>query len=130
MPTVTQLIEAEDDDGHIFESILQIMLSYVKYGEIKYGEEPLSDERIQTIFHLLPELDSAITNPSGKARWNVVNLVLIRCWEYIQDYIELCKRNRKRPKPPVQALPWQKLSQNECRLWQAVPVTEKGQVRL
>lgn len=95
MPTVTQLIEAEDDDGHIFESILQIMLSYVKYGEIKYGEEPLSDERIQTIFHLLPELDSAITNPSGKARWNVVNLVLIRCWEYIQDYIELCKKKQE-----------------------------------
>lgn len=95
MPTVTQLIEDEEDGGHIFESVLQIMLSYVKYGEIKYGEEPLSDERIQTIFHLLPALDSAVTNPSGKERWNIVNLILIRCWEYIQDYIELCKKKQE-----------------------------------
>ena len=64
IPTVTQLIEHEDDDSHIFESILQLILSYVKYGEIKYGDEPLSDERIQMVFGLLPELDSAIINPS------------------------------------------------------------------
>lgn len=95
LDTVTQLIEAEDDNWHIFDSIQQIMLSYVKFGEIKYGEEPLSDERIQTIFHLLPELDSAITNPSGRERWNVVNLILVRCWEYIQDYIEICKKKQE-----------------------------------
>ena len=41
---MTQLIENEDEGKHIFESILQIMLSYVKFGEIKYGDEPLSDE--------------------------------------------------------------------------------------
>ena len=35
--TVTQLIEQEDEESHIFESILQIMLSYAKFGEIKYG---------------------------------------------------------------------------------------------
>ena len=35
MLTVTQLIEKEDDgSGHIFQSILQIMLSYALYGEI------------------------------------------------------------------------------------------------
>lgn len=45
--TVTQMIESEDEGKHIFESILQIMLSYAKFGEIKYGDEPLSDERIQ-----------------------------------------------------------------------------------
>ncbi len=96
LPTVTQLIEREDDgERHIFESILQLMLSYVKFGEIKYGDEPLSDERIQVVFGLLPDLDSALVNPSGKDRWNVVNLVLVRCWEYIEDFMEVCKKRQE-----------------------------------
>ena len=40
IPTVTELIEKEDDGAcHIFESILQTLLSYVKFGEIKYGKD-------------------------------------------------------------------------------------------
>ena len=93
-PTVTQLIEAEEDEehpSHIFESIMQIMLCYVKFGEIKYGEESLSDERIQTIFDLIPELDSALLNSSGKERWTTVSTVLVRCWDYIESYIDRIK---------------------------------------
>ena len=94
LPTVTQLIEAEEDEehpSHIFESIMQIMLCYVKFGEIKYGEESLSDERIQTIFDLIPELDSALLNSSGKERWTTVSTVLVRCWDYIESYIDRIK---------------------------------------
>ena len=76
--TVTQLIENEDEGKHIFESILQIMLSYVKFGEIKYGDEPLSDERIQSVFGLITDIDSALMSKSGKDRLNVVNMVLVR----------------------------------------------------
>ena len=76
MPTVTQMIEQEEEgERHIFDSLLQMMLSYVKFGEIKYGEEPLSDERIQTIFGLLPVMDQALINSSGKDRWKVVNQI-------------------------------------------------------
>lgn len=89
VPTVTQLKEREAEGGHIMQSVLQLLLSYVKYGELKYGEEPLSDERIQLVFGLLPELDRAVANPSARERLNVVNLVLIRCWDYIRDFIEL-----------------------------------------
>lgn len=54
VPTVTRLIELEEtEDRHIFESIAQIMLSYAKFGEIKYGDEPLSDKRIQVVFSLI-----------------------------------------------------------------------------
>ena len=88
VPTVTQLKEREAEGGHIMQSVLQLLLSYVKYGELKYGEEPLSDERIQLVFGLLPELDCAVVNPSARERLNTVNLVLIRCWEYIRDFIE------------------------------------------
>lgn len=96
IPTVTQLIEQEDDDGrHIFESILQLMLSYAKYGEIKYGDEPLSDERIQAVFGLITDIDSALMNRSGKERLNVVNMTLIRCWDYIEDFCEVCKKRQE-----------------------------------
>lgn len=64
--TLTQLKEYEEDGGHIAMSVLQSILSYVKFGQIKYGDEPLSDERIQAVFELLPELDSAITDTSAK----------------------------------------------------------------
>ena len=95
MRTVTQMMEMEDaGSGHIFHTILQIMLSYALYGEIKYGETPLSDERIQTIFRLIPQLDTAVTTASAKERWKIVSLILIRCWHHIEDYIELCKKHQ------------------------------------
>lgn len=97
-----------------------MMLSYVKFGEIKYGEEPLSDERIQTIFGLLPEMDQALINPSGKDRWKVVNLILIRCWDSIKDYIELYKKDMQKRKLPVPVrLQPQKDCQKHWRHWQA-----------
>lgn len=96
IPAVTQLIEQEDDDGrHIFESILQLMLSYAKYGEIKYGDEPLSDERIQAVFGLITDIDSALMNRFGRERLNVVNTTLIRCWDYIEDFCEVCKKRQE-----------------------------------
>ena len=93
MPTVTELIEQENDgEAHIFQSILQIMLSYAKFGEIKYGEEPLSDERIQTVFGLIGDIDAALFNRSGKERLMATNMVLIKCWKYIKDFCEYSKQ--------------------------------------
>lgn len=93
--TLTQLKEYEEDGGHIAISVLQSILSYVKFGQIKYGDEPLSDERIQAVFELLPELDSAITDTSAKNRWSVTNQILVRCWPYWQDYLEHCEELQK-----------------------------------
>ena len=73
---------------------LQIMLSYAKYGEIKYGDEPLGDERIQTVFSLIHEIDSALLSHSGKKRLEIVNTILVRCWGYIEDFSEMCKQRQ------------------------------------
>ena len=81
--------------GHILESILQIMLSYAKFGRIKYGGEPKTDERIKTVFGLIDDIDEALMNRSGKERLNAVNTVMIRCWEYIQDFCEVCKEHQE-----------------------------------
>lgn len=93
VPTLTELIEQEDDEtGHIWLSIQQLILSYVKWGELKYGQEPLSDERVQLVFSMLSELDTALTNPSAKVRMNIVNIIAIRCWPYIKDFLEHCEQ--------------------------------------
>jgi len=94
-PTLTQAIESESNGGHIWLTVLQTMLSYVKYGEIKYGEEPLTDERVQMVFSLLPVLDRALTETSAKERWNAVNIILVRCWRYIKDFFEYCENLSK-----------------------------------
>ncbi|MBQ6876197.1 MAG: VWA domain-containing protein [Lachnospiraceae bacterium] len=96
MPTVTQLIEKEDGENqHIFESIAQMILSYVKFGEIKYGDEPLSDVRIQTLFGMISELDEALTCNMGKDRLKTVNFIMIRCWEYMREFCEVCKKRQE-----------------------------------
>ena len=96
IPTVTDFIEQEENDGrHIFESILGIMLSYVLFGEIKYGEEPLTDERISTVFGLLDEIDNSLMTSSGKERYNAVNMILVRSWDYVKDFCEVCKERQK-----------------------------------
>ena len=86
--TLTQLIESESDGGHIWLTIDALILSYVKYGELKYGDEPLTDNRVQKVFSLLNELDTAVTETSQKERWNTVNIIMVRCWEYIKDFID------------------------------------------
>ena len=94
MPTVTQIKENEEEGGHIFHSILQVMLSYTLFGEIKYGDEALTDERIQTVFGLITEIDQAVMVKSAKCRCNVVNTILVRLWDYIEDYLEELKKRR------------------------------------
>ena len=96
IPTVTELIEKEDtEDRHIFESIAQIMLSYAKFGEIKYGEEPLSEERIQVVFSLISDIDAALMSRSGKERLAVVNTIIVRCWDYLEEFCEECKKRQE-----------------------------------
>ena len=94
MPDVTQMKEQEEEGGHIFQSILQIMLSYALFGEIKYGDEPLTDERIQSVFGLITEIDQAVMVKSAKSRCDVVNTILVRLWDYIEDYLEEMKKRR------------------------------------
>jgi len=90
--TVTQLMEEErSGERHILESIFQVILSYAKFGEIKYGDEDFSNERIQLVFGLLSEIDRSVTEEPMKVRLETVNLILIRCWEYIKDFCEHVK---------------------------------------
>lgn len=96
IPTVAQLKEAEADGTTVFGSIMQTMLSYAKFGEIKYGDVPFSDVRIKTVFDLINEIDGAVSSYTAKERFGLVNLILVRCWEYVREFCERCKeQNRK-----------------------------------
>lgn len=90
--TLTQLIEHEQEPGgHIWLTISQIILSYALWGEIKYGDEPLSDERVQVVFSMIGDLDRAVTSVSAKERFHAVNAILVRCWPYIKEFLEHCE---------------------------------------
>ena len=96
LPTVTQMMEEEDNgDRHIFDTILQNILSYVRFGQIKYGEEPLTEFRIKSVFEMINELDRAVITNSAKERLGIVNQILIRYWEQIKDYCEIVKDRMK-----------------------------------
>lgn len=91
MPDLAQIIEAEPEGGHIWLTILQTILSYMKWGEIKYGGTPLTDERVQVVFSMLSELDQALVSPDFRDRCRAANLILIRCWPHIVDFMDFCK---------------------------------------
>ena len=91
-PTLTQHIECEGEgEQHIWHTILALILSYMRFGELKYGEEPMSDERVQVVFSLLGDLDKALVSQDPKDRFRAVNVVAVRCWPYIQDFLEHCQ---------------------------------------
>ncbi len=91
LPTVTQMIEQEEEGGHIWLTVLQCILAYMKWGQIKYGETPLTDERIQVVFSLLSDLDTALISQDFRDRCRTANIILIRCWPYIKDFVDYCK---------------------------------------
>ena len=91
MPTVSQLVEQEDEGSHIWMSILQCILEYMEWGQLKYGETPITDERIKVVFSLLSELDTALISRDFRDRCRTANIILIRCWHHIKDFMERCK---------------------------------------
>ena len=95
MPTVTEMIEKEEEGEPIFSSILQIMLGYAKYGVIRYGDEPKTDERVQVVFSLIPDIDRALLSHDARERFAAANIILVRCWEYIQQYLEVMKEQQR-----------------------------------
>lgn len=96
IPTVSELVEQEENgDRTRFETELQLMLSYAKYGEIKYGDTPLTDPRIQTVFSLITAIDEALLQPSGKERLRATSLIMVRCWPELEEYLELVKQRQQ-----------------------------------
>lgn len=91
LPTVTELAEREEDGSHIWMTILQCILAYMEWGRLKYGETPLSDPRIQTVFSLLGDLDTALTSRDFRDRCRTANTIILRCWPYIKDFMDCCK---------------------------------------
>ena len=47
------------------------------------------------MFGLITDIDSALMSKSGKDRLNVVNMVLVRCWDYIESFCEECKKRQE-----------------------------------
>lgn len=99
MPTLSQVIENEPEQGHVWLTIQQALLSYMKWGELKYGDTPLTDERVQVVFGLLPELDKALLSRDLRDRCHAANLIMVRCWHYIKDFLDHCEEMAEQATP-------------------------------
>ena len=99
MPTLSQVIENEPEQGHVWLTIQQALLSYMKWGELKYGDIPLTDERVQVVFGLLPELDKALLSRDLRDRCRAANLIMVRCWHYIKDFLDHCEEMAEQATP-------------------------------
>ncbi len=91
MPTLSEMIEDEEKGASTISTVLQLLLSYVKFGKLKYGGAPLTDERVQIIFDLLPVLDRAVQSGDVKDRFAATNAVLLKAWKYVKEFIEELK---------------------------------------
>ena len=90
--TVSEMIDMEDDkEAFTFQSIVSIMLSYTKFGKIKYGAAPHSDFRIQTVFALLHDLDQCIFSNESRSRYSLANRIFIQQWEYAKEFCEFLR---------------------------------------
>ena len=96
MPSVSEMIQKEESEGsHVFLTLEQMMLEYVKFGTINYGNTERMDERIQTMYSLLPLLDEYLGEPNGKNRIDVANRVMIFLWKYVKSYLEFLKKKKE-----------------------------------
>ena len=96
-PTVTQLLEREDDEDNWCQwlTLIQLILCYVRWGEIKYGDTSLKHERIQTIFRLIPVMDQSVLTHDSHERMDAINRILVRLWPEIKEFLQLCEEKAK-----------------------------------
>jgi len=91
MKTVADLIDLEEDEDSgvtSFSTITSMLLSYGKWGLIKYGGTPKTDFRVQLVYDLIDELDNAITSADARTRFATSNIIMIRLWEYIKPIVD------------------------------------------
>lgn len=100
-PTVPEAEAKEEKQEDILSSILQHLLSYAKYGEIKFGDADLSNERIQAVFSVMDDVDEFMVSMSALKRAEIGNLIFIKLWAYYKPMIDLLAKqseeNRQYP---------------------------------
>lgn len=100
-PTVPEAESKEEKDEDILNSILQHLLSYAKYGEIKFGDADLSNERIQAVFSVMDDVDEFMVSMDALKRAEIGNLIFIKLWAYYKPMIDfLAQQNEENRKYP------------------------------
>lgn len=87
-PTVPEAQAKEETDEDILNSILQHCLSYAKYGEIKFGDADVSNERIQAVFSVMDDIDEFVCSMDALHRAEVGNRIFIKLWAYYKPMID------------------------------------------
>lgn len=88
IPTVSEAEAKEEFEEEILRSILQNCLSYAKYGEIKFGDADVSNERIQAVFSVMDDIDEFVCSMDALHRAEVGNRIFVKLWAYYKPMID------------------------------------------
>ncbi len=88
MPTVSDLEDEEDKPEQIWLSILQLILSYGKYGEIKCGTADGRNPRVIALFRMLDIIDEAVQTTDPRTRFDCINRILVLNWPYVRAFLD------------------------------------------
>lgn len=86
------------DDGELypFEAFMQLLLHYVRFGEIKGFDTALEKDPIITLFDLVQEhTDACIEARTSMEFYLNLNKIMVKLWPQIKEYIQSIEENRK-----------------------------------
>lgn len=89
LPSLEKNIEAEHgEDAIMLFSIINLLLGYAKYGQIKCKKSEYSDERIQTIVTCIPHIDELNMSFTPYAHYTEINNVVALLSPYILKWFK------------------------------------------
>lgn len=73
----------------------QLILEYVKFGELKHAPELKDHDRVKRLYSLIPLLDSMLNEDDATKRFSYVNSLTCELWEEIKEYISMLEKMAK-----------------------------------
>lgn len=91
-PLEVMLVNEQIGNRHPLATLEQLILEYVKFGELKYAPELKDHERIHRIYSIIPLLDQMLDEDDSKKRFGFVNSLVCELWSEIKDYLDYCEK--------------------------------------
>lgn len=99
-------------------TIINLLLSYAKFGEVNADKRLYGNERIQTVFSAIEYIDEAISCYDAGIRRRCVNSIVLILWDYIKEYLDTLpdeeekaeEKTKEETKSPTPSAPKPELS--------------------
>ncbi len=90
IPQLSEMIENEetgDIQKHKLFTMLQILLEYAKYGEVKYDNVSIDDEHLVLLGEMMPYVDEYMQSPP-RERYALTSEITLLLFPVLKDFIE------------------------------------------